>query len=83
MHTKVSEKRCALNGGCSNSMQQKICTVLYYPFQFQNKIYCILETSWTKYIKIPNPKCRLYWYLLIEFIGWRYSQSCWYFQPAL
>ncbi len=26
-------------------------------------------------IKIPNPKCRLYW-CLIEFTGWRYSQSC-------
>ncbi len=23
----------------------------------------------------PNPKCRLYW-CLIEFIDWRYSQSC-------
>ncbi len=29
-------------------------------------------------IKISNPKCRLYW-CLIEFIDWRYSQSCWYF----
>ncbi len=26
-------------------------------------------------IKTPNPKCRLYW-CLIEFIDWRYSQSC-------
>jgi hypothetical protein len=34
------------------------------------------------HIKTPNPKCRLYW-RLIEFIDWRYSQSCWYFQPAL
>ncbi len=33
-------------------------------------------------IKTPNPKCRLYW-CLIEFIDWRYSQSCWYFRPAL
>ncbi len=33
-------------------------------------------------IKTPNPKCRLYWGL-IEFIDWRYSQSCWYFRPAL
>ncbi len=32
--------------------------------------------------KTPNPKCRLYWYL-IEFIDWRYSQSYWYFRPAL
>jgi hypothetical protein len=29
-------------------------------------------------IKTPNPKCRLYW-CLIEFIDWRYSESCWYF----
>ncbi len=29
-------------------------------------------------IKTPNPKCRFYW-CLIEFIDWRYSQSCWYF----
>jgi hypothetical protein len=33
-------------------------------------------------IKTPNPKCRLYW-CLIEFIDWRYSQSCWYFRPLL
>ncbi len=33
-------------------------------------------------IKTPNPKCRLYW-RLIEFINWRYSQSCWYFRPLL
>jgi hypothetical protein len=33
-------------------------------------------------IKTQNPKCRLYW-CLIKFIYWRYSQSCWYFQPFL
>ncbi len=33
-------------------------------------------------IKTPDPKCRLYW-CLIEFIDWRYSQSCWYFRPLL
>jgi hypothetical protein len=33
-------------------------------------------------IKTPNPKCCLYW-CLIEFIDWRYSQSCWYFRPLL
>jgi hypothetical protein len=33
-------------------------------------------------IKTPNSKCLLYW-CLIEFIDWRYSQSCWYFQPLL
>ncbi len=33
-------------------------------------------------IKKPSPKCRLYW-CLIEFIDWRYSQSCWYFRPLL
>jgi hypothetical protein len=27
-------------------------------------------------IRTPNPKFRLYW-CLIEFIDWRYSQSCW------
>ena len=32
-------------------------------------------------IKTPNPKCRLYW-CLIEFIDWRYSQSCRYFRPS-
>ncbi len=31
-------------------------------------------------IKTPIPKCRLYW-CLIEFLDWRYSQSCWYFRP--
>jgi hypothetical protein len=30
----------------------------------------------------PNPKCRLYWFL-IEFSDWRYSQSCWYFLSLL
>ncbi len=33
-------------------------------------------------IKTQNPKCRLYW-CLIEFIDWRYSQTCWYFRPFL
>ncbi len=33
-------------------------------------------------IKTPNPKCHHYW-CLIKFIDWRYSQSCWYFRPAL
>jgi hypothetical protein len=29
-------------------------------------------------IKVPNPKCCLYWC----FIDWRDSQSCWYFRPS-
>ncbi len=33
-------------------------------------------------IKTPNSKCRLY-QCIIEFIDWRYSQSCWYFRPLL
>jgi hypothetical protein len=33
-------------------------------------------------VKTPNPKCRLY-LCLIEFIDWRYSQSCWYFSTQL
>ncbi len=33
-------------------------------------------------IKTQNPKCRLHW-CLVEFIDWRYSQSCWYFRPLL
>ncbi len=33
-------------------------------------------------IKTPNPKCCLYW-CLIEFIDWRYSESCVYFRPLL
>jgi hypothetical protein len=32
-------------------------------------------------IKTPTPKCRLYW-CLIEFIDWRYSQSCGCFDPS-
>ncbi len=32
--------------------------------------------------KTSNPLCRLYW-CLINFIDWRYSQSCWYFRPLL
>ncbi len=32
-------------------------------------------------VKTPNPECR-YWYL-IEFMDWRYSQSCWYSRPLL
>jgi hypothetical protein len=31
--------------------------------------------------KDTNTKCRLYW-CLIEFLDWRYSQSCWYFRPS-
>jgi hypothetical protein len=33
-------------------------------------------------VKTPNPRCLLY-LCLIEFIDWRYSQSCWYFRPLL
>ncbi len=33
------------------------------------------------YKDIKTKKCRLYW-CLIEFIDWRYSQSCWYFLPS-
>jgi hypothetical protein len=33
-------------------------------------------------IKTQNPKCRLYW-RLIEYIDWRYNQSCWYFPPLV
>jgi hypothetical protein len=33
-------------------------------------------------IKTPKPKFLLYW-CLIDFIDWRYSQSCWYFRPLL
>jgi hypothetical protein len=32
-------------------------------------------------IKTTNPRCRFYW-CLIEFIDWRYSQSYWYFRPS-
>ncbi len=32
--------------------------------------------------KDAKTKCRLYWFLK-EFIDWRYSQSLWYFDPAL
>ncbi len=31
---------------------------------------------------LNNHKCRLYW-CSVEFIDWRFSQSCWYFRPAL
>jgi hypothetical protein len=34
------------------------------------------------FIKTPNPKCRLNW-CLIEFIDWRYNQTCWYFRSLL
>jgi hypothetical protein len=46
----------------------------------------LLRTKQERYtkgnLKTPSPKCRLYWGLL-EFADWRYSQSCWYFRPAL
>jgi hypothetical protein len=31
--------------------------------------------------KDAKTKCRLYW-RLIEFIDWRFSQSCWYLRPS-
>jgi hypothetical protein len=50
-----------------------------YKFNFSGPIgWCMDQIT----IKTPNPKCRLYW-CLIEFMDWRYSQSCWYFRPAL
>ncbi len=47
-------------------------TVLYLTSRVMDQIY----------VKTQNPKCRLYW-CLIEFIGRRYNQSCWYFRPLL
>jgi hypothetical protein len=44
--------------------------------------YSIWQTMDLITIKTPNAKCRLCW-CLIEFIGWRYSQSCWYFRLDL
>ncbi len=48
--------------------------------------YTSTSIPWTmdqiSIIKTPNPKCRLYWYL-IEFLDWTYNQSCWYFRPLL
>ncbi len=41
-----------------------------------------IQSGRTVHLKIPNPKCRLYW-CLIEFIGWSCCQSGWYFRPAL
>jgi hypothetical protein len=34
-------------------------------------------------IKTPNPKGRIYWWCLVEFIDRKYCQSCWYFRPLL
>jgi hypothetical protein len=45
----------------------------------QNRLKCI---TCDHGIKTPNPKCRLYWYI-VKFIDWRYSQPCWYFRPLL
>ncbi len=51
-----------------------------YPI-YGNPIYLwafiVVElTNERRNYKTQNPKCRLYW-CLIEFIDWRYSQSCW------
>ena len=50
------------------------------------KIYARRHSLWRNHrlitIKIPNPKCRLH-RCFIEFIDCRYSQSYWYFRPAL
>ncbi len=43
---------------------------------------CIPRVLCYLYYKDTKTKCRLYW-CIIEFIDWRYSQSCWYFRPSL
>ncbi len=48
-----------------------------------NNSPCMVQSMDQITIKTPNPKkCRHFW-CLIEFIDWRYSQSCWYFRPLL
>jgi hypothetical protein len=48
--------------------------------------YVVSPSDWESTVhglinyKDTTTKCRLYW-CLIEFIDWRYSQSCWYFRP--
>jgi hypothetical protein len=49
---------------------------------FASALSCITQIIHQITIEITNPKCRLYW-CLIEFIDWRYSQSCWYFRTLL
>ncbi len=43
------------------------------------------RTEWINHglinYKDTKSNCRLIW-CLIEFIDWRYSQSCWYFRPS-
>ncbi len=46
------------------------------------EVRAVSAVTWALGRSTPNHKCRLYWYL-IEFIEWRYSQSCWYFRPLL
>ncbi len=53
-------------------ISQIIKDYFYLPF-FLLIILCFKDTK---------TKRRLYW-CLIEFIDWRYSQSCWYFWPSL
>ncbi len=64
----------------------KISLLTYlYPFQsrlfMKNNCFSLMSMDQIT-IKAQNPKCRLY-RCLIEFIDWRYSQSCWYFRPLL
>ncbi len=51
---------------------------IYFPLRLEYRAGGVDQI----YIKIPNPKWRLYWCLL-EFLDWRYSQPCWYFRPLL
>jgi hypothetical protein len=52
-------------------------SLLQVAFYHEKTIYSMDQIS----IKIPNPKCRLYW-CLIELIDWRYSQSCGILNPS-
>jgi hypothetical protein len=52
----------------------------YFEFRIRNIVVLLTPPSipFSKdegTMKTENPKCRLYW-CLIEFIDWRYSQSC-------
>jgi hypothetical protein len=44
-------------------------------------LYCTSAILYTYSHRLTKTICCLYW-CLIEFIDWRYGQSCWYFRPS-
>ncbi len=79
-NTLISFFRMLKNGWISSVVMLSPVLLIYVYITY----FCVDDPYIMDYltIKASNPQCRRFW-CLIEFIDWRYNQSCWNIWPAL